>query len=58
MKLKLIRKWKKETYTIGQLYVDGVFFSNTIEDKDRGLDQKMPKEQIFFILFNKSSLNS
>lgn len=49
MKLKLIRKWKKETYTIGQLYVDGVFFSNTIEDKDRGLDQKMPKEQIFFI---------
>lgn len=49
MKLKLIRKWKKETYTIGQLYVDGVFFSNTIEDKDRGLDQKMPKEQIFFM---------
>ena len=23
MKLKLIRKWKKEGYTIGQLYVDG-----------------------------------
>lgn len=45
MKLKLIRKWKKETYTIGQLYVDGVFFSNTIEDKDRGLDQKCLKNK-------------
>ena len=32
MKLKLVRKWKKEGYTIGQLYVDGIFFSNTIED--------------------------
>lgn len=41
MKLKLIRKWKKETYTIGQLYVDDVFFSNTIEDKDRGLSSSM-----------------
>ena len=49
MKLKLIRKWKKDTYTVGQLYVDGVFFSNTIEDKDRGLDQKMPLEKILFI---------
>ena len=46
MKLKLIRKWKKDTYTIGQLYVDGVFFSNTIEDKDRGLSQSMPLEEI------------
>ena len=34
MKLKLVRKWKKEGYTIGQLYVDGVFFYNTIEDKE------------------------
>ena len=49
MKLKLIRKWKKEGYTIGQLYVDGVFFSNTIEDKDRGLNQKMTKEKILFM---------
>lgn len=46
MKLKLIRKWKKENYTIGQLYVDGVFFSNTIEDKDRGLTQNMSIEKI------------
>ena len=49
MKLKLVRKWKKEGYTIGQLYIDGVFFSNTIEDKDRGLNQNMPKEKILFM---------
>lgn len=39
MKLKLIRKYKKETYSIGQLYVDGVYFCETCEDKDRGLKQ-------------------
>ena len=49
MKLKLVRKWKKEGYTIGQLYVDDIFFSNTIEDKDRGLNQNMPKEKILFM---------
>ena len=39
MKLLLERKWKKDTYTIGRLYINGVFFSNTVEDKDRGLKQ-------------------
>ena len=39
MKLRLIRKYKKETYCIGNLYVDGVWFCNTCEDKDRGLKQ-------------------
>ena len=42
MRLKLERKWKKETYTIGRLYVDGVYFSNTLEDRDRGLRQTDP----------------
>lgn len=41
MRLKLIRKYKKDTYTIGQLLVDGAFFCNTLEDKDRGLTQDM-----------------
>lgn len=49
MKLKLIRKWKKENYTIGQLYVDGEFFSNTIEDKDRGMSSDMPLDKILFL---------
>ena len=39
MELKLIRKYKKENYTIGKLYVNGTYFSDTIEDKDRGLRQ-------------------
>lgn len=41
MKLTVDRKWKKESYTIGRLYIDGEFFCNTLEDKDRGLDQNM-----------------
>ena len=39
MNLKLDRRWKKATYTIGILYVDGVRFSETLEDRDRGLFQ-------------------
>lgn len=46
MKLKVDRKWKKATYTIGRLYVDGALFCNTLEDKDRGLNQKMPTGKI------------
>jgi len=39
MKLEIDRRWKKETYTIGRLYVDGELFCNTLEDRDRGLKQ-------------------
>lgn len=39
MKLKIDRTYKKEKYTIGRLYVDGVFFCNTLEDVDRGLNE-------------------
>lgn len=46
MELKLIRRWKKPTYTIGELYVDGVWFCNTLEDKDRGLTQDMSLTEI------------
>lgn len=41
MKLELIRKYKKATYTIGKLYIDGKYFCDTLEDKDRGLDDSM-----------------
>ena len=37
MRLLLERRWKKATYTIGVLSVDGVRFCETIEDRDRGL---------------------
>jgi hypothetical protein len=37
MEILLKRIAKKNLYTIGNLYIDGEWFSNTIEDKDRGL---------------------
>lgn len=46
MKLELIRKWKKQDYTIGELYIDGKFFSNTLEDPDRGLTSTMNLTEI------------
>lgn len=39
MELLLIRKYKKENYCIGELYVNGVFFSNTLEDKVRDINK-------------------
>ena len=39
MRLTVDRRWKKATYTIGILYVDGARFCETLEDKDRGLKQ-------------------
>lgn len=41
MKLELKRVAKRDTYTIGKLYIDGVYFCDTLEDKDRGLYQGM-----------------
>lgn len=39
MKLTVKRIAKKPTYTIGKLYIDGVYFCDTVEDTDRGLFQ-------------------
>ena len=39
MKLKLERKYFKDTYTIGNLYINGNFFSNTLEDKNRDINK-------------------
>lgn len=46
MEIKVDRKWKKEKYTIGRLYINGEFICNTIEDTDRGLTQSMSEEEI------------
>lgn len=46
MKIVVDRKWKKSEYTIGRLYIDGEFFCNTLEDPDRGLDEKMDIREI------------
>ena len=44
MRLTLQRIAKRETYTIGRLYVDGTYVCNAIEDKDRGLKSHYPLE--------------
>lgn len=46
MKLLLKRIAKKPAYTIGKLYIDGQYFCDTIEDKDRGLTQNMSSDAI------------
>lgn len=46
MKILIDRKWKKPTYTIGRVFVNGVFECNSMEDKDRGLTQDMPLSKI------------
>ena len=52
MKLKVRRTAKKAKYTIGHLYMqdkqngEWVFLCDTIEDKDRGLDQSMTEANI------------
>ena len=35
MKLRIERRWRKEKYTIGNLYINGVWECNTLEDADR-----------------------
>lgn len=46
MKLTIKRTITRNSYTLGKLYVDGVYFCDTLEDKDRGLTQNMSVEQI------------
>ena len=42
MRLELKRIARRETYTIGRLYIDGERFCDTLEDTDRGLQQSLP----------------
>jgi len=42
MEVKLKRIARRETYTIGRIYVDGKYVCDSVEDRDRGLDQKLP----------------
>ena len=46
MKLLLKRIAKMEKYTIGKLYIDGKYFSDTLEDTDRNLTSTMSKDEI------------
>lgn len=46
MRLTLVRIARKDTYTIGKLYIDGVYECDVLEDRDRGLDDSMSLEEI------------
>lgn len=46
MTLSLVRIYNCPTYSIGKLYVDGVWLCDTVEDYDRGLDQSMTEKEI------------
>lgn len=46
MEIKVKRKWKKEAYTIGKMYINGEYICDTLEDKDRGLTSNMSVAQI------------
>ena len=46
MKLTLKRIANKDSYTIGNLYVNGQFLCNTIEDKDRNLKDSDSLDEI------------
>lgn len=46
MRLTVIRKYKKQGYTIGDLLVDGRKFCDTLEPEDRGLTSTMTETEI------------
>lgn len=40
MKIEVKRIAKRNTYTIGKMYIEGNYFCDTLEDVDRGINQK------------------
>lgn len=46
MKILVKRTFNCPNYCIGHLYIDGKYFSDTLEDRDRGLDNSMSVEEI------------
>lgn len=46
MELIIDRKYKKQSYTISNLYIDSKWFCNVLEDADRGLDNSMSEDMI------------
>ena len=46
MELKLIRKYRCSNYCIDKLYINNEYFSDALEDPDRGLTDFMSLEEI------------
>lgn len=49
MELTVKRTYRGPKYTIGHLYIDGKYFSDVLEDPDRGLTQDMSLAKIISI---------
>lgn len=46
MNIYIKRIAKRDTYTIGKMYLNNKYFCDTLEDKDRNLTQDMPLPEI------------
>ena len=46
MELRLERKYRSSKYCIDKLYINGKYFSDALEDPDRGLTDTMSLEEI------------
>ena len=46
MELRLERKYRSNNYCIDKLYINGKYFSDALEDPDRGLIDSMSLEEI------------
>ena len=46
MQVTIWRKYRKDAYTIGRVYIDGKLFCNSLEDTDRDLHQYMSVSEI------------
>lgn len=46
MEIVLDRVYKKENYTIGKMFINGIYFCDTLEDKDRGLYSFMSEAEL------------
>ena len=46
MELRLERKYRNNNYCIDKLYINGKYFSDVLEDPDRGLTDAMSLEEI------------
>lgn len=46
MRLTLKRIANRKDYCIGKLYINGKYFCDTLEDRDRGLDDSMSEDDI------------
>ena len=46
MKIDLVRIFTCQDYTIGKMYINGEWVCDTVEDRDRGLDDSMTEAEI------------